>query len=180
MKVNFGCRQAFTLVEIMIAVVIASVISIFLMTMLTRFTVDTSRIGNQGNASREISRILSTVKNYIRESASINAGEVSLSIGLHSGKTVVVNHEPGRKAISVVEGTEQRYMGQGSVYGFNISEFPGIHGMYKITIKYENPRNPEEASEANALEYSALVSQRAPTQGDTVRWIPNKESIPAD
>ena len=178
MKLNPRSSKAFTLVEIMIAVVIASVISIFLMNMLTRFTVDTSRIGNQGNASREISRILSTIKNFIRESASINAGDVSLTIGLHTGKNVIVNHEPGRKAISIVEDGKQRYMGLGSVYDLKITEFPGIRGMFKITIKYENPRNPAEAEAANALEYGALVAQRAPVQGDTVRWVPNKDSTP--
>ena len=85
LKLNFKTK-AFTLVELGIAVVLASVISILLMTMMTRFQQTAVELSGRNKAANDSILIMYKLKNLIRNAKQVDTQGSAFTVTLQMEK----------------------------------------------------------------------------------------------
>ena len=188
LKLNFKTK-AFTLVELGIAVVLASVISILLMTMMTRFQQTAVELSGRNKAANDSILIMYKLKNLIRNAKQVKTQGSAFTVTLPDGKTNEVTFDPQTGLISW-DGDDvpmwDRSLGNGSLLSFNLeskSEIGSIKTprVFKLTLKIVNPEAPhrDEPSLAmqKALVYSTIVSMRIPDlqKESDPSWVMNSQ-----
>ncbi len=167
-------NRAFTLVELGIAVVLASVISILLMTMMTRFQKTAVELSGRNKAAQDAIVIMYKLKNLIRNAAKIETLDSSFLVTFSDAKTneVVFNSETG-----LIEWSGEyvdpwdKSLGSGTILGMSLKPLGQVGDIqvprvFKLTLKLENPearyRNEPTLALQKALIYSTIVSMRIP------------------
>ena len=181
--------KAFTLVELGIAVVLASVISILLMAMMTKFQQTAVELSGRNKAANDAIIIMYKLKNLIRNAKQVNSQGSSFTVIYSDGKTDDVEFDPQTGLISW-EGDDvalwDKNMGNGSLLAMNLESISKIGNIqtprvYKLTLKIENPearhRSEPTLAMEKALVYSTIVSMRIPDlqKESDPSWVMNKE-----
>ncbi len=187
---KFGMnRRAFTLVELGIAVVLASVISILLMAMMTRFQQTAVQLTGRNKAANDSILIMYKLKNLIRNAKRVETQGSSFVVSFSDGKQDEVTFDSETGLISW-EGDNvsswDRNLGNGTLLSMNLESISKIANiqtprLYKLILKIENPeapyRNEPELALQKALVYSTIVSMRIPDlQRETdPSWVMNSD-----
>ena len=181
-------NRAFTLVELGIAVALASLISILLMAMMTKFQQTAVELSGRNKAANDAILIMYKLKNLIRNAKQIDTQGPSFTVTFSDGKTNEVTFDSDTGLISW-DGDDvaiwNTKLGNGSLLAMNL-EKPKIADIqtpriYKLTLKIENPearhRDDPVLAMQKALVYSTIVSMRIPDlqKESDPSWVMNSE-----
>ena len=176
-------RLGFTLVEVLIATVLATMISIFLMQLMSRGQSIASRFSGKIAAARDAHVILQKLKMALRGSRDVRIEGNGFSAKNARGEEFHVEYRPDRKALEWTNAptSMDRWLGTHQIYSFQmgkpLEEYPQI---YKLNLSFKNPEARDPKPE-NALNFSTIVSERVP-YGDRIpdkAWVPNaKDECP--
>lgn len=179
---KFGkSRQgAFTLVEMAIAVVLSTIISIFLMSLMTRFQQTAVELSGRTKAARDAIMVMYTLKNMIRKAESVTPGVNAFSIKT-SDDQFDATFEPDSQAIRLSDSS--KVLGVGSIMEFELKSLQSkldvnTNRVYQIIIKIRNPEAPYKDQPQKALEkalvFTTIVSQRVPLKmEEDPNWVKN-------
>lgn len=179
---KFGkSRQgAFTLVEMAIAVVLSTIISIFLMSLMTRFQQTAVELSGRTKAARDAIMVMYTLKNMIRKAESVTPGVNAFSIKTSDGQ-FDATFEPDSQAIRLSDSS--KVLGVGSIMEFELKSLQSkldvnTNRVYQIIIKIRNPEAPYKDQPQKALEkalvFTTIVSQRVPLKmEEDPNWVKN-------
>jgi prepilin-type N-terminal cleavage/methylation domain-containing protein len=176
-------NRGFTLVEVMIATVLATMISIFLMQLMSRGQTIASRFSGKIAAARDAHVILQKLKMALRGSRDLRIEGTGFSAKNSNGAEYHIEYRPDRQGLEWTNApsTMDRWLGHRQIYAFQITQplqnYPQI---YKLSLNFKNPEARDPSPE-NALTFTTLVSERVP-YGDRIpdkAWIPNaKDECP--
>jgi prepilin-type N-terminal cleavage/methylation domain-containing protein len=177
-------KKAFTLVEIMMATAISSVMAIFLLKLMTGAITSVSEQEGMMAVAKEASIVLKFMKRAIRESDTVAPAENSLETTTGKGYTYSFTYEPDLKGVRAVwtsEGGGERVFSQGHIEGFEVTQpDKNFSNIFKVIIKVTNPRK-RGATIDDSFVYGALITQRVPKKVPDPAWIPNDvQNCPPD
>ena len=182
-------KRAFTLVELGIAVVLASVISILLMTMMTRFQKTAVELSGRNKAAQDAILIIYKLKNLIRNAAKVETQSSSFTVYFKDDKTNTVTFNSDTGLIEW-DGFDvplwDQSLGSGTLLGMTLKSLSKVGEVntprvYKLTLKLENPEAPYRNEPALALQkaliYSTIVSMRIPVnkKESDPSWVLNSQ-----
>ncbi|MCO4783468.1 MAG: type II secretion system protein [Candidatus Cloacimonetes bacterium] len=189
-------KKAFTLVEVMIAGMIAGTISIILMTLLTKFYKSSEQFSGKVQTAQQSNIILYHMKMALRGLASTPTIEENLLEGQDSkGNQINFDFTASENSISITYGgNNPKNFAKGKVLGFRVFSMmrpeDGVSyegqedayqfNMYNIELLMDDPQSNGLSSPKTALRYYGIVTVRVP--GEKVpdpSWVKNSESFPS-
>lgn len=174
-------NAAFTLVEMSVAVILSTVISIFLMTLMTGFQKTAVELSGRTEAARDAIQVMYTLKNMIRKARAIQIDTDQWSINYDTGLDQLTL-DADKKSI-MLNGSKE--LGHGAILGFELKPLDSYFDeqsmprVYQIILKIENPEAQHRSDRTKALEkaliFSTIVSRRVPTDKEPdPAWVKNE------
>lgn len=174
-------HNGFTLVEMAIAVVLSTIISIFLMSLMTRFQQTAVELSGRTKAAKDAIMIMYTLKNMIRKADAVTPGLNDFNITTSKGQ-FDATYESSNQSIKLSETGKE--LGVGSILEFELKSLKSkfdvnTNRAYQIIIKIRNPEAPYKNQPQKALEkalvFSTIVSQRVPLKlEEDPSWVKNE------
>lgn len=190
-------QKAFTLVEVMIAGMVAGTISIILMTLMTKFYKNSEQFSGKVQTAQQANIVLYHMKMALRGLSSVTTVETNNFEGLDSKQNQInfsFSESDNSIAITYGGGSPKNFA-KGKVLGFEIfsmmNKEDGVSyegqrdeyqfNMYNIRLLMDDPQSNGLSTPQKALSYYGVVSVRVPDveKVPDPSWIKNSDSFPS-
>ncbi|MBT3784130.1 prepilin-type N-terminal cleavage/methylation domain-containing protein [bacterium] len=172
-------RKGFTLVEVMIAVVLSTMIAFFLLQIYAKFQKDATELTGKVAAARDANIVLQKIRMVLRGARDLEITGTGISGKNSKGELFQLEYRPDKQGVEWTNPPipKDKILGNRKIYKFEILQpIPAYPGIYQLVIHYKNPES-RVPSEENALVFRSIVSERVP-YGDRIpdpSWVMNSK-----
>lgn len=174
-------KQGFTLVETMIAVILSTMISYFLISLLYGGQKTATKYTGKVATIQQANTILHKLRMIFRGSKELDVANPSTVNGTSfEGGAFSILYRPDIEALEV-SGAKKEILGKGQIYSFEVkAPLSRYKNIYQIKLKFKNPE-ASGPSEANGLEFRTIVSERVLQEVPDPAWVKNSnQECPPD
>ncbi|MCJ8347766.1 type II secretion system GspH family protein [bacterium] len=187
-------QKAFTLIEVMVAGMIAGAMSLVLMTLLTKFYKNSEQFSGKIHTAQQANIILYHMKMAMRGLASKGEASENVFEGTDAKENQInFAYTESNHQISITYNNQNpRNFGKGSCLGFRIYplleglSFPGsdqghIFNLFHIELRMDDPQQNGISDLKHALKFHGVVAVRVPSKDKVPdpNWIKNEQSLPS-
>jgi prepilin-type N-terminal cleavage/methylation domain-containing protein len=171
-------NRGFTLVEIMIATVVSTLMAMFMLRLMTDFSVQVSHTGEVMATARDASIILRIIKESIREAHEVTPGTDSFvtTVNETDGSLREMRFERIDDSMVIsdsAKGTSVNYA-KGNIYRLEVKPVDKYGNIFRVILRMKNPQSNAEPNDDNTAEFGCIVTQRVDNSIPDKSWVPNE------